>query len=559
MINLEYPQILDEFREHIDPKRTESASFLIWYLENYYRLDTQEAIDAVCDQSGDKGVDGIYVNESNGTIDIFQTKISQKTGRTIGDSSLKEFFGTLSQFNSKESIQKLIDSGGDAQVVGLIKRLQLLQLFDQYKIRGIFICNVELDNNGDSYLVSTPTIEFIGKSTLETTHISNSRTIPQNLTAEFDIAGLNISKHFVDSSTLAFIAPIKASELVKMPGIADQSVFAYNVRGPLGGTNVNRDIERSIIDKTLHKKFPLFHNGITIVTNKITETPDKLSIDTFFVVNGCQSLTALFKNKKHITDDLRILTKFVQVSVDSELSKTITHYSNNQNGVKARDFKSNNSIQVRLQNEFKTYYGSEFFYEVKRGETHTTLTIISNELAGILLMSFDLKEPWGTHRKYQVFDDKYNDIFGRPEVTAHRILMLYTIDLIIISKLSSISNHLVAKYALTRFAIIYILRLIFESDSMGKKLLVSPDKFVKSAINRKDFIEATTTIINDIIIDFNAEVQNLGEDFDYKSKLRDEEWIKKLSQDIVGSYLKQVARKRIDSFESEWDKKVSAR
>ena len=480
MIKLEYPEILENFKEHIDPKRTESASFLIWYLENYYRLDTLEAVDSVCDQNGDKGVDGIYVNEANGTIDIFQNKISQKTTKTIGDTILKEFSGTLSQFDSKESIQNLIDSGGSAQVVSLIKRLQLIPLFDQYKIRGIFICNVEIDSNGEAYLAATDNIEFIGKTTLETTYISHSRAVPQNLTATFDISGLNVSKHFVDTTTLAFIAPIKGSELVKMPGISDQSVFAYNVRGPLGGTNVNRDIVKSIKDKTLHKKFPLFHNGITIVTNKITETPDKLTIDTFFVVNGCQSLTALYKNQKELTDDLRVLTKFVQVSVDSDLSKTITHYSNNQNGVKARDFKSNNNIQVRLQNEFKQNYGLEYFYEIKRGEMNTLPNVISNEMAGILIMSFDLKEPWGTHRKYQVFDDKYIDIFGRPEVTAHRILMLHLIDRIIISKLPTLKNQLVAKYALTRFAILYILRQIFESDLKGKELLLNPEKFKSS-------------------------------------------------------------------------------
>jgi hypothetical protein len=559
MIDLDYPNILTLFKEHIDSKRAESASFLIWYLEHYYRLDTQEAIDAVCDQRGDKGVDGIYVNESNGTIDIFQTKISQKIGRTVGDNSLKEFFGTLSQFDNKDSIQNLIDTGGQTQVVGLIKRLQLLQFHNQFKVRGIFICNMELDDNGISYLATTPNIEFIGKSTLEITYISDSRAVSQDLTAEFDIDGLNISKHFVDENTLAFIAPIKATELVKMPGIADQSVFAYNVRGSLGNTNVNRDIVKSIKDKSLHKKFPLFHNGITIVTNKLIETPNKLRIDTFFVVNGCQSLTALFKNQKELTEDLRILTKFVQVSVDSDLSKTITHFSNNQNGVKARDFKSNSSIQVRLQNEFRHNYENEYFYEVKRGESNNSLINISNELAGILIMSFDLKEPWGTHRKYQVFDDKYNDIFGRPEITAHRILMLYLIDEIISSKLPTIANKLVAKYALTRFAIIYILRQIFESDTKGKELLLSPEKFVANFVDRTDFIEAATTIIEDIIIDFNGEVQNLGEDFDYKSKLRDEVWIKKLSQEIVSSYLKQVNRGRIDSFEIEWNNKITNR
>ena len=77
--------------------------------------------------------------------------------------------------------------------------------------------------------------------------------------------------------------------------------------------------------------------------------------------------------------------------------------------------------------------------------------------------------------------------------------------------------------------------------------------------NRQDFIDSTTTIIRDIIIDFNGEVENLGDDFDYKSKLRDETWIKKLSQEIVGSYLKQVSRNRIESFENEWNTRIASR
>ncbi|MGZ8227879.1 MAG: hypothetical protein ACXWT3_14790, partial [Methylococcaceae bacterium] len=91
------------------------------------------------------------------------------------------------------------------------------------------------------------------------------------------------------------------------------------------------------------------------------------------------------------------------------------------------------------------------------------------------------------------------------------------------------------------------------------ELLISPEKFIKEPVDRNDFTSATATIIDDIIIDFNGEVDNLGDDFDYKSRLRDEIWIKKLSQEIVGSYLKQVARNRIDSFENEWDKKISSR
>src|SRR5438477_3455541 len=113
-IDLSYPNILDLFPEHLDPKRTESASFLIWYLENYLRLDPVEAVDSVCDQSGDKGVDGIYINEDANTIEIYQSVISQKKVSSVGDTVLKEFDGTLKQFSTRQGVIDLVQSAGKA-------------------------------------------------------------------------------------------------------------------------------------------------------------------------------------------------------------------------------------------------------------------------------------------------------------------------------------------------------------------------------------------------------------------------------------------------------------
>ena len=245
-MNVDYPEILRHIADYNVSGRTESASFLIWYLENYYRLSSQEAIDSVCDQRGDKGIDGIYVNDSLNSIDIFQTKISQRIGRTIGDVVLKEFLGTLSQLDSKESLQNLIDNSGNAQVAGLAKRLNLIDKTETYTVRGIFVSNIDIDVNGTNFLSDTPSIEFIGKIDLESTYISNSKEIPENREATFDISGISIASYYVNPQTKAIIAPIKSTELVQMEGISDQSVFAYNVRGPLGRTNVNKDIVKSI-------------------------------------------------------------------------------------------------------------------------------------------------------------------------------------------------------------------------------------------------------------------------------------------------------------------------
>jgi len=368
MINLDYPNLLDLFPEHLDSNRTESASFLIWYLQNYYRLDPLEAIDSVCDKKGDKGIDGIYVNDNDMTITVFQAKISQSVDNTIGDSFLKKFYGTLSQFKDQESIQNLIDTGGDAEVVRLIKRLDISNKIETHDLQGIFISNIDIDSNGKAYLNTTSEITFIGKSQLIKNYISDKRTSPITKQVQFDISGFHASEYIVDKKTKAVIAPIKAQDLVQLDGISDQSLFIFNVRGPLGKTQVNKDIVKSIKDSNTHKLFPLFHNGITVICGKLENDKNKIEINDYYVVNGCQSLDSLYKNRNVLTDNLRILTKFIKMDVNSPLSEQVTRYSNNQNGVKPRDFQANNSIQIRLQNEFRKFYAGQYFFEIKRGQ-----------------------------------------------------------------------------------------------------------------------------------------------------------------------------------------------
>ncbi len=554
MINLDYPDLLDLFRQHIDPKRSESASFLIWYLENYYRLDTQDAVDSVCDQRGDKGVDGIYVNDADNTIDIFQSRISQKRNSSVGDVALKEFFGTLSQFTSKEKLQNLLNTAGDVQVARLITRLDLLSKIESYEIRGVYLCNLDLDGNGIAYLATTPVVVFAGKSILERTYVSDKRTEPISAPVVFDVAGFSIAEYIVDANTRAVIVPIKAKELTALQGIADQSLFDRNVRGSLGGTKVNRDIVTSIRDPGVHKLFPLFHNGITIICRTMGQTSEKITIDEYFVVNGCQSLNSLFYNRSSLTDNLRILTKIIRMDVASNLAEKVTRFSNNQNGTKARDFKSNNPIQVRLQNEFETQYPNRYCIEVKRGEKLPSGEIISNEDAGLYFMAFDLKEPWATHRKYQVFDEKYGDIFGRPEVKADRIVFCHTLMGSVREATPQLNNKLFGKYALTRYALLYILRLILEEDEVGKEMIRNPGGFVRKPEPQQRLRECLRAIVNDIVIDVNGEVDPLGDDFDYRDKLRDAEWVKTLARAVVGNHLKLVQRGRIQSFKAEWDK-----
>ena len=552
MIDVDYPKLLELFREYLDPKRSESASFLIWYLENYYRLDAVEAVDSVCDQKGDKGVDGIFVNDNDQTITIFQSRIAQNSKTTIGDTALKEFAGTISQFDSAETIQHLITSAGNAEVAALAKRLDLVNKIATHELRGEFLSNVDVDANGTAFLKAAPHITFIGKTGLKTTYISDERNLPVHGPISFDIAGFPVSEYIVDAKTKAVIAPIKAIELVTLEGIADQSLFAYNVRGPLGRTQVNKDIVKSLRDKRSHKLFPLFHNGITVIAGELKSDDKALLAEDYFVVNGCQSLTALYNNKDSLTDDLRVLAKFVKMDPRSDSARMITEFSNNQNSVKPRDFKANSQIQIRLQNEFNKHYKGEYSLEIKRGETLGAGTTISNEVAGLYLMAFDLEEPWATHRKYQVFEDKYADLFGRPDVTADRIVLCHVIMEAIENELPELKNTLFARYVLTCYLLLYIVRQILNDDELFAEMNAHPDKFVRDKANRDRFRACVLTLVGDIIIDVNDEVDEYGDSFDYRDKLRDQDWVRALSKRVLTDYLKQVKRKRIKSFHEEW-------
>lgn len=554
MVNVDYPSLLELFPQHLDSNRSESASFLIWYLQHYYRLDDQEAVDFVCDQRGDKGVDGIFVNDDNQTITIFQAQISQRPDRTVGDTGLRALVGTMAQFGGADSIRKLIEVARDTQVAKLALRLGLIEKIDTHKLIGEYVSNINIDQNGLDYLQQPIDVAFIGKDDLVSNYISDSREIPQKPEIRFNIREFSASEYIVDAETKAIIAPIQARELVSMNGITDQSLFAYNVRGALDRSAVNREITQSIKNKSVHKMFPLFHNGITVIAQEVVENDGDLTVSGYFVVNGCQSLTALYRNRHQITDDLRILVKFIKLDPNSVWATHITNYSNNQNGVRPRDFKANTGIQIRLQNEVERNYRAEYAYSIKRGEeTPAGAVVISNEDAGLNLRAFDLKEPWTTHRKYEIFEDKHAEIFGRPMVNADRIVLLQIIMEEISSSIPRLQNQLVAKYALTRYCILYIVREILESDEMIGSISQSPHDFVRKADNRAHFRKSIATIVGDVVGDLNDELRDQGPDFDYRDKMRDSTWVKEMTRTSVGDHRRLVDRGKLESFKSLWE------
>jgi hypothetical protein len=282
------------------------------------------------------------------------------------------------------------------------------------------------------------------------------------------------------------------------------------------------------------------------LAEKVISDNGAVVFENFVVVNGAQSLKQFQSNEKKITTDLKILTRIIEIGGNTDLAREISINSNNQNGIKPRDLRSNDTVQVRLQAEFEKLKDEGYSFDVKRGEESSGNTI-SNEYAGKLLLAFDLEEPWSCHQTYKVFDEKYADIFARPEVTAHRIIFLAKIMHLIEIHLDNIKNASFAHYGLTKYTLLAALKRLLNSDDLGKILCRLP--IVAFNDNRMaDVLKLIDDLLTSIVIDLNHEMDQ-GALGDYKSDLKSKNSVEKLIGELLRSYEKDKARGKADSIQ----------
>jgi len=271
-INLTYPSILDLFGGHVMRANTESRALLAWFLENYYRLDETEVYDCICDGNYDKGIDGLYVNEQLAQIDIFQSMIV-KSAKTLGDTALKEFAGSLSQLHSGDSVNNLQASTKNKELAGRLRELEIAKKVEEgYEVRGIFITNAERDKSAIDFLSIAPSITLYDALELQRLYVPISKTDPIGTEISFDISTVPHMPYSIGSELEMVIAPLSAHDLIKMDGIVNGELFAWNVRQWLRKTKVNKDIAKSIQTPSEHKYFPAFHNGLIVLCRNLTVT-----------------------------------------------------------------------------------------------------------------------------------------------------------------------------------------------------------------------------------------------------------------------------------------------
>lgn len=364
-----YNQIKESLNEikEINEYENLSKAFIHWYLKNHLFMDDQEIGECIIDGSGDNGIDAIILNEEEKELTVMQFKFPVTSKGINEEISQGDILKTINGFNIL--INKSTTSESNSQFKEYKNKISDIDIF-KFNIQFISFnkgieatANKELiDNFANNFkkdFGSELNMKVHEKSTISNIYekINRKNNLEINLsykqlTSAYDIESMNIK---------SYVGLVNSKDLILSIEDYIETIFDENIRLYEGKTTVNNSIKSTASDPKESEMFYFYNNGITIICDKASNSPNKLSVSLkgVSIVNGCQTVTSIYElyNKSKLQSGVDILTRIIEISDYNERMK-ITEFLNSQNPIKDSYFIANHTIIRDLQKvlEDKGYY-----------------------------------------------------------------------------------------------------------------------------------------------------------------------------------------------------------
>jgi hypothetical protein len=403
------------YKSYHDDKNVEainqsrSKAFIHLYLLVKFGItDFEERHELITDGSGDGGLDAYFIDEKNHKIFLIQSKF-RNTNRNFEEKSItaeelvkmdlkaivegEENDSNGEKFNSKiKTFQNKIKSISNTALykwtviilsnITKFNETQIKRLIDNFSFE---IFNFEKTYQELVFPVCTGT--FFDPKEIK---------IKIDLKGKFQINNNRISTSYGDCNVSLVFAP--TSEIGRIMSVYKNSILKYNPRNylSLSKNKVNAKIKNSIIDGEKND-FSILNNGITIIVDEMDATSFTATVDTGQIIlynpqiiNGGQTaftMSYIYEDKeinKKVFDEKEVLLRIVQMKREGGnhlgFLESVSESTNNQTKVDEADKRSNDPIQVDLQDKIYKEYG--YFYERKSGEFYDGIQkgFISKEL-----------------------------------------------------------------------------------------------------------------------------------------------------------------------------------
>ncbi|WP_267419515.1 MULTISPECIES: AIPR family protein [unclassified Curtobacterium] len=521
----------------------------LWFLRNIVGFDDLDAYEFVSDGTDDRGVDALYVEAplgdgDNDTLVLIQSKYPESP-KEIGEPDIASFTGFASHFATLEALDQLLQDGPiEPPLAALIKRLNIRSKLSQGKLqtRLIFLTAGILGKKATQLVRAANQAHGADYLTAYDLNrlapICEAFLVPQPIDLDVDVEAPESRRFQVDvDGRKQVVAAVKASDIVKWPGIEDRTLFDLNVRKELRPNRVSRSFRKALEKTADHENFLAFHNGLTVVSHKIEVIGDTVKLSGVSVVNGAQSVLGLNDRSEFLTDDLLLVVKFVEIGEHSQVAREVAWRSNSQNPVNARNLRALSGIQLRLEKEMRDTYPGYVYVTRPDASAKYTGTVIQNDSAAQLLCAVYTKQPWLAVKLLALFEEENYTLIFRDYIGASHIVLVHEISEAVTRIEEQIPRIYLGARKLTQLVMVYLTAELMRTEETSLGYLEDPATALE---NLEDLRKA----LEDLARHAAGSLASRAEDYvddeeqfdDYKVDFKNREVLVKLAKDARKQY-----------------------
>ena len=445
---------LDGFIDRIGKRFNLSTDFAFEILAIAAVLD--QTFDEVMDNvstlengngSHDGGMDGIYLDEEDAVMHVFQVK----SGANLGDNVLAKFindyrnlfvFGNLTQLPLNTKVNKAFETYQALAQAGRAIETQLHFVFGgeiTTQNRNIALRHLEAnerlsiyDRNDLYQQIESLIAENRKRKPVDYSFMAQK----SNISFKSDPQAL-ISFQIQNVKAINFrLAALDLCRLLDKEKDINKridSVFSDNIRGFLDYNKTNKKI-RETLQSDYAEYFPFLNNGITVIAEQV-KIPKEMQAGLYpietknpVIVNGLQTTQVIYevyKKKPTNLDNVYVLVRLYETT-DPELVAKITDATNTQSPINFRDKISNKNFNLYTKTLFELH---GIGYLTKRGDTFENSfsralgeSIHADNLLKFWYASFYEKPELAKNSKAKVLED----IFEATTNTTHNLHPLFS-------------------------------------------------------------------------------------------------------------------------------------
>lgn len=416
---------------------TVGKAFGLWYAIDSLGLEEDEAYEAVAyDGSNDKDIDFFFVDQEGERVLVGQLKFNA-AGKYHGrKAELLSLLHTTVWLKDPESLER----EGRKDIAAAAKEY-LAAVADGYSVEYLYVycgpARKDVDDAARQFNV-TEAGEVPSRS-CRVVHLPNliaehGERIDQSTRISTASITVDSDKSFEEEGKFgtAFITTLEGNALRDLYLEHEERLFDRNVRLFLGARKggVNAGIRDTISSSSDRPNFWAYNNGVTFICDEYECVDDKLQLQNFSIVNGCQTTVTIGNSSETAVDEVRVLARFI--AAPERAIDSIIRYTNSQNPIRLWDLSAQDKLQKRLKKDLANL-PQPFLYILRKGEMRQLtqadktkyrragkgpLCSIPHDLSAQYLAAFRGLPAVAYKEKGRVFSAFYDEIFPdqiRPE------------------------------------------------------------------------------------------------------------------------------------------------